>query len=72
MLDVRGPLHGKFERHLPPADGDQGIVGPCMGGELDIEFQARAVEDLVPKILRRQTLNETSWTLTTNIDVSWC
>ncbi|KAF2477212.1 uncharacterized protein BDR25DRAFT_349146 [Lindgomyces ingoldianus] len=70
MLDVKGPLTGQFARRLTPVDGDQGIVGPCTGGELDIEFQARAVEDSISKMLQQRAPNETSWTLTTDMDIS--
>ncbi|KAF1958464.1 hypothetical protein CC80DRAFT_546696 [Byssothecium circinans] len=72
MLNVRGPLTGHFASRLTPEDGDRGVVGPCAGGELDIEFQARAVEDLASKMLRRRASNETSWTLSTNLDVLRC
>ncbi|KAF2793400.1 hypothetical protein K505DRAFT_337836 [Melanomma pulvis-pyrius CBS 109.77] len=72
MLDVEGPLTGQFTRRLTPVDGDQGVVGPCTGGELVMEFQARAVADSISKMLRRRAPNETTWTLTTDMDVSWC
>lgn len=72
MLDVKGPLTGQFAKRLTPVDGDKGAVGPCTGGELDIEFQARAVEDYFSKMLRRRAANETSWTLTTDMEVSRC
>lgn len=76
MLDVKGPLVGQFARRLTPVDGNAGAVGLCAGGELKIELQARAVEDAVedPKttMLRRSTLNETNWTLSTDMDISRC
>jgi len=72
MLDVSGPLTGPFARRLTPADGDKGVLGPCEGGELDIEFQARAVEDFVLGVRPRRAINGTSWTLTTDVEVSWC
>lgn len=70
MLDIRGPLSGQYATHITPESSDQGAPGPCMGGELDIEFQARAVEDL--KFVRRAASNETSWTLSTGIVISRC
>lgn len=70
MFDVRGPLSGQYATHIKPQSGDQGALAPCMGGELDIEFQARAVEDL--KFARRAAANETSWTLSTGISISRC
>ncbi|KAH8689264.1 hypothetical protein GQ44DRAFT_833120 [Phaeosphaeriaceae sp. PMI808] len=72
MLNVRGPLTGHFGRRLTPENGDQGAVGPCGGGELVIEFQARAVADSVPETQRRSAPNETSWALTTDIVALRC
>jgi hypothetical protein len=72
MLDVKGPLTGQFAKRLTPEAGDQGATAPCAGGELDIEFQARAVEDYIPETSRRSAVNETSWTLTTDIDIVRC
>lgn len=72
MLDVKGPLKGEFSRLLTPADGDKGAEGLCGGGELGIEFQARAVADYISKKQRRGAADEKSWTLTTDIDVIRC
>ncbi|KAF2119503.1 heterokaryon incompatibility protein-domain-containing protein [Lophiotrema nucula] len=69
MLNVDGPLSGQFARHLTPADGDQGVTGPCEGGQMDIEFQSRAVGSYMKKLLKIGT-NETAWTLSTDIEVS--
>jgi hypothetical protein len=72
MLDVEGPLTGQFARHITPVDGDRGIVASCTGGELDIEFQARAVGDFVSAMSNQKAANGTSWTLTTDVDVLPC
>ncbi|KAJ4286748.1 hypothetical protein N0V90_013000 [Kalmusia sp. IMI 367209] len=75
MLDVTGPLTGLFARRLTPEEGDKGAVAPCGGGELDIEFQARAVQDSYPPWgngMQRRAVNETSWTLSTDVEVSKC
>jgi hypothetical protein len=72
MLEVKGPLMGQFARPLTPVAGNQGAAELCTGGELDIEFQARAVEDSTSKMLRRRAPNETSWTLTTDMEISRC
>ena len=71
MLDVAGPLTGPFAKRLTPENGNQGATGPYAGGELDIEFQSRAVEDLV-KRSQRQAPNETSWTLATDLEIIQC
>lgn len=70
MLDIRGPLTGQYATHIAPETDDKGAPGPCNGGELDIEFQARAVEDL--RLVRRSAANETSWTLGTEFHLSRC
>lgn len=72
MLDVRGPLTGQFGSRLTPENGDQGVTGPCSGGKLVIEFQARAVEDLVSETQQWGTPDDTSWTLATDIEVLRC
>ncbi|KAF2012819.1 hypothetical protein BU24DRAFT_412141 [Aaosphaeria arxii CBS 175.79] len=72
MLDVPGPLSGPFAKLLTPSDGDAGIVAPCTGSELDIEFQARAVKDETLKALRRRASNETTWTLSTDVEILRC
>jgi hypothetical protein len=72
MLDVKGPLTGSFESKITPVEGDQGIVAPCRGGELIIEFQARAVDDFVAKMSQQKAANGTSWTLTTDMEVVPC
>lgn len=72
MLDVEGPLNGQFSKRIGPSDGDKGVVGPCAGGELTIEFQSRAVENDYVRVSRRRAANETSWTLTTDVDISKC
>jgi hypothetical protein len=71
MLDVNGPLSGQFSEPLQPVDGDVGVLGPCMGGELVVEFQSRAVLEST-SLPRRYATNETTWTLATDIEVSWC
>ena len=77
MLDVAGPLTGPFAKLLAPSDGDKGVVAPCGGGELDIEFQARAVEDegfakMSEGVWTGRAVNETSWTLSTDVQVVKC
>ncbi|KAF2726922.1 hypothetical protein EJ04DRAFT_529860 [Polyplosphaeria fusca] len=72
MLDVIGPLSGQFAKRLEPVDDTQGVVGPCMGGEMYIEYQARAVDDMSRKFPRGVAANNTAWTLTTDVEVSWC
>lgn len=76
MLDVPGPLEGRFDKLLTPVEGNErGVEGSCEGGEteLDIEFQARAVNDTYGYT---QELDEsaagTNWTLTTGVEVVKC
>ncbi|KAF2659812.1 hypothetical protein K491DRAFT_755117 [Lophiostoma macrostomum CBS 122681] len=77
MLDVPGPLTGPFAKLLAPSAGDKGIVAPCGGGELDIEFQARAVEndgvkEMAEGVWTGRAVNETSWVLSTDVQVVRC
>jgi hypothetical protein len=77
MLNVDGPVSGQFARPLVPNDGDKGVVGPCEGGQLDIEFQARAVRDVgeQPPTQAPPTApgtNQTTWTMSTDMEVSRC
>jgi hypothetical protein len=73
MLDVDGPLSGMFAEGLIPEDGDKGVVAACGGGEMSIEFQSRSVRDNAKLgIRRRQVGNDTTWTLTTGVQVEKC
>lgn len=77
MLDVPGPLTGPFMELLPPVEGNEkGVEGGCEGEEteLDIEFQARAVNDSYGDFAGGMTamVADAKWTLTTNVDVIRC
>ncbi|KAF2006746.1 hypothetical protein P154DRAFT_529754 [Amniculicola lignicola CBS 123094] len=73
MLEVGGPLNGQVTKQLTPEKGDKGIVSSCAGGELDVEFQARAVEDDYGlDMAKRQAADGKSWTLTTDVDILPC
>lgn len=68
MFDVRGPLHGSLRTQIMP---NQGAPGLCTGGELNIEFQSRAVDDA--SITASQTIvDNTAWRLTTAIKILPC
>lgn len=70
-----GPHAGQFDKPLQPSiDGDRGIIGPCTGGELDIEFQSMTTQDLNPLVEMpvKTSVGDTAWTLSTDIDVSQC
>lgn len=72
MFDTPGPLAGAFAHLLTPVEGsDQGVVSGCAGGEseLDIEFQARAVNETSEAFANEV---EASWTLTTDVEVVRC
>ena len=74
MLDIGGPNSGLIAKRLTPADGDKGVASLCKGGELNIEFQSRAVRDVdqYTGIPVRVDADETTWTLSTDIEVSQC
>jgi hypothetical protein len=84
MLNVDGPVTGKFEKLLEPNEGDAGIVSGCGGGQLDIEFQSRSISDRPfeppedfpmdppPMRFHRRQSNETMWVMTTDMEVTKC
>lgn len=78
MLEVAGPLDGMFEQRLTPEKGDVGVEAGCGGGEVVVEFQARAVrDDRVSSVeleagVGTGAVNETAWVLGTDVVVSRC
>lgn len=78
MLDVPGPLSGPFSRLVTPVEGNgKGVEGPCGGEEteVDVEFQARAVNDSYGEGgvggLGGSAV-DTAWSLTTDLEVLKC
>lgn len=75
MFDVPGPLAGPFSHLLTPVEGsDGGVESGCGGGEseLDVEFQARAVNDTGGELQGVEMAVDTKWMLTTDIEVVKC
>lgn len=77
MLNVEGPVSGQFARSFVPNDGDKGVVSECEGGQMDMEFQARASREVgeqdPPSLSPPPPVsNLTTWTLSTDIEVSKC
>ena len=77
MLDVPGPLSGPFSKLLTPVEGNaRGVEGGCEGEEteLDIEFQARAVNDTYGETTEGMTtmVADAKWTLMTDVEVVPC
>jgi hypothetical protein len=75
MFDTPGPLDGPFAQLLTPVEGsEKGVESGCAGGEseLDIEFQARAVDDTFEVFEEVAGALDASWTLTTDVEVVRC
>ena len=78
MLDVPGPLGGAFSLFVTPVEGTgRGVEGGCEGGEteLDVEFQARAVNDTYgdnAEGVVGERVVDTAWSLTTDVEVLKC
>jgi hypothetical protein len=75
MFDTPGPLAGPFAQLLTPVEGsEKGVVSGCAGGEseLDIEFQARAVNETFEAVGEVAGEVDASWTLTTDVEVVRC
>jgi hypothetical protein len=71
MFNVAGPVNGHFITQIMPENGKEGAIAVCTGGELDIEFQARVVDSFPERILL-DAVNETSWKLTSDVEISRC
>ncbi|KAL5438588.1 hypothetical protein PMIN07_011664 [Paraphaeosphaeria minitans] len=77
MFDTAGPLAGPFAHLLAPVEGSEGgVESGCAGGEqeLDVEFQARAVNDTdtFGWVDGVRGTADAAWTLTTDVEAVRC